>query len=251
MNEFSSVFAPKLEGMLEYRTARGYKRETYLPFLIKFDKYCQGKFPDVTEIPELTAAIVHGWFDSETATATHSVSIKATAIREFGKYLCAIGEDAYVLPGKFWPSKKPKPPYIFTDNELTALFESIDNLPPSAKEPYLAEMAPVLFRLTYTCGLRPNESRELKTENINLDNGEVLITNTKHNKERIVVMSDDMLALCREYDLRRCIFNGSSNPYFFPSNNGGALTNSIVYTAFNRAWRAATRLKEEEVRKSV
>ena len=71
-----------------------------------------------------------------------------------------------------------------------------------------------------------------------LETGEILITHTKRNKERFVVMSDDMLALARRYEQRRKIFS-FGNPYFFPSANGGALTTETVYSAFNRAWSHA------------
>ena len=47
---------------------------------------------------------------------------------------------------------------------------------------FLNEIAPTLFRLLYTCGLRPKEGRESLTENINLETGEILITHTKRNK---------------------------------------------------------------------
>jgi integrase len=172
--------------------------------------------------------------------APHNISQKATAIRQFGKYLCAASDEAYILPEKFAPYISPKAPYIFTDDEITALFSSIDKLKGTRNEPYFSEIAPVLFRLTYTCGLRPNESRNLLHENVNLNSGEILIINTKRKKERIVVMSDDMRALCSEYDTRRSIFAGT-NPYLFPSEDGGALTNTALSTAFNKAWKEAGR----------
>ena len=81
-------------------------------------------------------------------------------------------------------------------------------------------LLPALYRLIYTCGLRPNEGRELLAENIHLETGEILITHTKRNKERIVVMSDDMLIFARKYEQRRRLFC-CENPYFFPSANGG------------------------------
>ena len=233
MSDFQSVFAPLLDAMLANHTARGYKRKTYLHHLLRFDHYCC-EMP--CETPELTAELVHGWLETESALC--NLTGRAMAIRQFGKYLCAVGTDAYILPDKFSPSKHPKPPYIFTDGELSAIFAEIDRLEPHKNEPYLAEILPVLFRLTYTCGLRPNESRELLRENVNLNTGEIFIINTKFRKERIVVMSDDMLAMCRQYDLRRGIFGGG-NPYFFPAHSGGALTSAAVYAAFNKAWMSA------------
>jgi len=237
MYNFESVFKDRLESMLEFRTARGYKRDTYLDHYIRFDRYCCDQNRDN---PELTLELVHEWLDTDN---TYKLVKRTTAIRLFGKYLDAIGETAYVLPNKYATGGKPKPPYIFTDDEMVALFAAIDRLEPTDSEPYMNEIAPVLFRLTYTCGLRPNEGRELLTENVNLDTGEILITHTKRNKERIVVMSDDMLAMSREYNLRRSIF-GARNLSFFPSICGGPLTNEKVYAAFNKAWGAARRTLE-------
>lgn len=144
----------------------------------------------------------------------------------------------YILPEKYTPLKSRAAVYLFTDMELTALFSAIEQLPPTKKEPFLNEIAPTLYRLIYTCGLRSSEGRELLTKNINLKTGEILITHTKRNKECFVVMSDDMLTLSRKYDQRRRIFC-CDNPYFFPSANGNALTTETVYSAFNRAWSHA------------
>lgn len=55
------------------------------------------------------------------------------------------------------------------------------------------------FRLTYTCGLRPQESRTLKRINVDLNSGEIRIVNSKWNRSRTVIMSDEMLTLARKY----------------------------------------------------
>jgi len=234
MTVFKSSFASVFDSFLDFRTAHGFKRETHLGNLIKFDKWCLQKSLDETK---LSRELVYEWIDDDTASANDS-SHRATTIRLLGKYLCAIGEDAYVLPEKYYPKKSRSIPYIFTDEELEKLFETIDILPATKSEPFLNEIAPTLFRLTYTCGLRPNESRELLTENINIDTGEILITHTKRNKERIIVMSDEMRELACKYDRRRKIFGGAS-AWFFPSATGAALKTETVYSAFNKAWSNA------------
>jgi len=244
MGNFTSVFSNKMDAMLDYRTASGFKRDSYLFAFKKFDSFCNEQL--CTE-SELTAPLVYGWLEKE---AERDITAKATAIRQFGKYLRAIGETAFVLPERETPAMQKSTPYIFTDDELTELFSAIDNLISPKNEPFLSEIAPVMFRLTYTCGLRPNESRELLRSNVNLDRGEILITNTKRNKERIVLMSDDMCALCRKFDLRRSILAGT-NPYFFPSVCGGALTNATVYSAFNKAWKTCSRKFGNILPKSV
>lgn len=234
MMEFSSLFGERISNFLDYRTARDFRRETYLRYFIKFDCWCTEKHPAQTE---LSRELVLGWIN-DTAVYSYNTAQRVASMRQFARYLCAVGEEAYILPEKYTPLKSRSAAYLFTDIELTALFSAIDQLPPTKREPFLNEIAPILYRLIYTCGLRPNEGRELLTENINLITGEILITHTKRNKERFVVMSDDMLALARRYEQRRRIFC-FGNPYFFPSANGGALTTETVYSAFNRAWSHA------------
>ncbi len=234
MTEFSSAFGERISNFLDYRTAHGYKPETYLRYFIKFDCWCIEKHPAQTE---LSRELVLDWLN-DVAISSYDTAKRVASMRQFARYLCAVGEEAYILPEKYAPLKSRAAAYLFTDMELTALFRAIDQLPSTKKEPFLNEIAPVLYRLVYTCGLRPNEGRELLAENINLETGEILITRTKRNKERIVVMSDDMLAFARKYEQRRRIFCCGS-PYFFPSSNGGALTTETVYSAFNRAWSHA------------
>jgi integrase len=167
-----------------------------------------------------------------------SVKEKATAIRLFGKYLSAVGKESFILPPGFVSDKKSFAPYIFTEEELNSLFRAIDTIIAPPSEPFMNEIAPVMFRLIYTCGLRPNEGRDLKRENINFKTGEILIANTKRKKERIVVMSDDMRGLLKKYDERRVVFS-RNNEFFFPSWSGGTLTNYQLSHILNDCWRRA------------
>ena len=246
MSKFTSAFAPKIDAMLAYRTARGFKEGTHLSNLLCFDSFCAEHYPEANK---LTPEIVWKWLGEDTLAGSRSFASRASTIRQFGSYLNAVDEDAYVLPEMLGTNKPGCIPYNFTDGELTALFTEIDRLPANSNEPFLAEIAPVLFRMTYTCGLRPNESRELLTENVNLDTGEIVITNTKRAKDRVVVMSDDMLRMCHRYAARRDIFGGSS--YFFPAKDCGAFSAAKILAAFNRAWTAAVCSPQNPVPPSI
>ena len=235
MNNFTSAFAPKMEAMLAFRTARGFKNRTHIGNLLRFDKFCSERYPDLTK---LTPEVVYGWLDTETVLSSRMLNGYACTVRQFGLYLSAVDEEAFVLTEKFGTNRNNNLPYNFTDSELTALFAAIDRLSSDRGEPFLNEIAPTLFRLTYTCGLRPNEVRGLLRENIDLKTGVVTITHTKRCKDRVVVMSDDMLRMCRRYDSKRTIFAGD-NPYFFPSNNGGAFGSERIQATITKAWTTA------------
>ena len=160
MTEYYSAFKERIAGFFDFRVARGFKRKPYLIDLAKFDRWCLEECPNLSS---LSRELVHAWISEESRSET---ARRATVMRRFGKYLAAIGENAYVLPEKYAPLRSPAVPYLFTDAELSALFSAIDALPATSREPFFHEMAPALFRLIYTCGLRPNEGREVLRENV-------------------------------------------------------------------------------------
>ena len=80
-----------------------------------------------------------------------------------------MSNTGYILPEKYIGGKSAFSPYIFTDSELRGIFSAADNIQPSSNTSVVGHIAvPVILRLIYTCGLRPNEGRELKCQNINL-----------------------------------------------------------------------------------
>jgi len=233
VSKFISGLAPAINAMLDYREALGFSKETYMSNLMNFDYYCAERYPIEAVISkEMTL----GWLHRELDKPRPNINAKATTVRLLGKYLAAIGKEAYVLPDNFVSRKMQSTPYIFTDAELSSLFDASDKLLENGDNDAL--VAPVLFRLIYTCGLRPNEGRELEYTNVNLDTGEILVTKTKRKKERLVVMSNDMVALCRKYDARRKIFGGGST-FFFPSQDGNAYEERRVDRLFKRCWAIA------------
>ena len=236
VGNFISGLAPALEAMLDYREALGFLRKSYMSSLMNFDYYCAEHYPDADTINKDMAL---GWLYRELKKTRANINAKATTLRIIGKYLDAIGRDAYIVPEGIVSRKTDPTPYIFTDSELTALFGAADNLLEHGRDDAL--IAPVLFRLIYTCGLRPNEGRELEYINVNMDTGEILVTKTKYKKERLVVMSDDMIALCRKYIEQRKIF-GNGSAFFFPSHDGNVYTQQRVDRLFKRCWSMANPL---------
>ena len=122
MTEFSSAFGERFSNFLDYRTARGYKRETYLRHFIKFDCWCKENHPEQTE---LSHELILEWINDATISS-YNTAQRVASMRQFARYLCAIGEDAYILPEKYTPLKSRAVAYLFTDMELTALFIAID-----------------------------------------------------------------------------------------------------------------------------
>ncbi len=144
MSEYISGIGPCIEKLFDYRQSLGYSGVTHQATLLNFDRFCAMNYP---EAEVLTEQMVLAWI-SEDSRIVYERSI---AIRLLGKYMCAIGKEAYILPEKYVSIKHDFAPYIFTDEELSRLFSAIDQTAPTEKEPFIHVIAPVLFRLVQCC----------------------------------------------------------------------------------------------------
>ena len=206
------------------------------------DSFCNEHYPSAIELNE---DIVLGWLQTHPGEV-NVLNQRASCVRMLGKYIISTGKSAYILPEKFIPPQKPYTPYILSDQELTSVFSSIDayptNLRLDALQPALFS---TLFRLIYTCGLRPSEGRTLLCKNVNLATGEIQVTATKKHKDRIVVMSDDMKAMAKRYaEMRNTIHPDS--PHFFPCKNGAPYTVKMLDWHFKNFVASANPCVEKE-----
>jgi integrase len=237
VREFTSRLAPKIKEYLEFRKMLGYYSSGHEDVLEKFDSYCHEHYP---ESETLTKDSVRGWIGYEISQGRRRIYKKATPLRMLARYM---GEGAYILPDKATPHSPRYTPYILNDDELSRLFVAADSITafPGHDSTTLKFIFSTLLRLMYTCGLRPQEVRQIKYDNINFDTGEILIEKgkgCKGSKERIVIMSDDMLAQCRKYDVARAVENPQSE-YFFVRKDGMPVPAYQLADTFRRCWRQA------------
>ena len=226
-------FGPMIENFLEYKESLGYSKSTYEGFLAEFDKFCTLNHPQAIA---LTKGLILDWGTRRQTEKQSGYRRRLSTLREFGKFLDATSSPAYIIPSGFSGSSPQYTPYIFSDEELTKLFESADRLKMNGQSPNRHIVLPVLLRLIYFCGLRPNEGRELKTVDIDLESGILLIRGNKTHRERLVPMSDDMLGLCKAYANN---LSGESE-YFFPTIDGKPYSAKWLTRLFLKVWNIAT-----------
>jgi integrase len=231
MRAFSSKFSSDITDFLNFRTEMGIQTYTNELNLARFDQFCAEQYPGLAT---LTKDAVRGWIDDEMARGKRGLSNKLSVMRLLAKYL---GGESYIAPTSLIPKLPDYVPYILSDEELTAFFAAADDLVYPA-DPFIQEVAPVLFRLLYTCGLRPREGRLVKRGNICFTSGEILIDQAKRMKERIVVMSPDMLDMCKRYDAKRTVVAGESE-LFFVTSNGKKLEEWTMLNTFKSCWQRA------------
>ena len=161
---------------------------------------------------------------------------RARVIRVFAKYLTAIGKDAFVLPDDWYPAPKAELPYLLTDEELSNFFNATDRYPSRANIPLLEYTVPVIFRLQYACGMRPQEARLLKKIHFDFEKNTIYIESSKWCRDRRLSVHPELMALCCKYDaIAQSYF--PDRIYFFPSLSGDAYRSGWLTDTFHKCWK--------------
>lgn len=222
-----------IDQMLEYKENLGYSKTSYESFLRDFQTY----FEKVGGI-DFSEETVLPWCKMRDTETPVSYRRRITPLRELSKYLYAMGYAEYIIPTDIFPIIHRELPYIFTDQELIDLFAECDKEKPWKTSPCRHLIIPVIFRLIYFCGLRPNEGRELKRSDFNYEEKTLFIRKNKSRKERLIPVSDDIAELCQDYINESTLIIPDSE-YLFPSPTGKPYTKRWLSDTFNRLWIAS------------
>lgn len=229
---FNSLLGPFIEDFIRLKQALGYPYNSSTRILHHFDIFAADKFPGETTI---TREMCTAWINSKPCEHPNGLLRRVTPVRQLGKYMNGIGHVAYIIPGHV-PDKQIKyEAHIYTDAELKAFFNAVDHCPASPFSPTRKYVIPVIFRMLYCCGLRSSEARLLKKEDFDLQTGKITIRESKGWKARIVVISNDLLEVCREYDsIMESMF--PDRQMFFPNKDGNCFGQSILDCWFHEFW---------------
>lgn len=229
MKEFKSGFSEDLEKMIALKVATHFKEVSYISRAKQFDRFCEEKFPDEAVISETIAL---EWIrDALNTGSTNNAHSRVAFLKTLGQYQKAMGKSPFIPADRMLSGRHMFVPYIFTDTEMKDLFRAIDEF--EGSDPFEPILFSVYFRINYTCGLRPRECRALKRSDVDLNSGEIRIVNTKWNKSRSIVMSDEVLALARKYAAKRDLLFTDSE-YFFPKKDGGMYTAARIQRRFTK-----------------
>ena len=166
---FKSIYSDQLSQYYSLRSAAlgDNARKHELCYLRRFDAYVAERLKTCGGITE---AFINEWAGSLSGKSG-SVENEVVAIRQFLAYLGLSGERVFlpVVP----KVRDDYVPYIFSDEELSRIFASADNIvlrDPKA-DPNMAIEFPVIIRLLYSCGLRVGETAKIGMPDVDLDNG--------------------------------------------------------------------------------
>lgn len=227
-----SVFAPYFTNFIEQKRALGNKYDACVEMLNLFDDFCIDQ--DITE-PKITPELFQKWCKRRPNENQTTQAIRINYLQIFSGYM---HNNGYEAPFAFHPlpsRSKEFRPYIFTEKEISNFIAALDkkHTAPIPGTPVRHLVYPVLFRVLCGCGLRINEALLLKAEDADLEKGTFLIRKAKGGKDRMIVLSDSLLAICRDYRANPLI-REYGHEYFFPTREHGFYDASTIYADFRK-----------------
>jgi len=225
---FTGPYADLCTQFISHKRALGFKYYESGQWLRMFDNYCKTVHRTVPSVPD--KSLINGFLDTLSYLAPKSKSNILTTLRQFGLFLSELNHEAYI-PSMQKLKGNEFTPYIYSKSEVKRLLASINDMKVNLRSPYMHAVLPTIIRMLYGCGLRISEAVALLKSDVNLDEGVLLIRESKFEKDRLLPMSESLLLVCRHY-LEDHRIMAAESPYFFPAPDGGFLSTSAIRERF-------------------
>ena len=161
--EYSSVFAPYIEGLIECKRSNGFKYNNASELLLKFDEFIIERHPEATVI---TKYISDEWCTRRPTEGSSHHGSRISVLRQLAIYMTSLGVDSYI-PKDI--SSKEKPILtIPSSTDIEELFSVVDNRKTDKKSYRSIYAYRIMFRLYYCCGLRSSKAGSLRREDMDL-----------------------------------------------------------------------------------
>lgn len=213
-NYVAGPFAEDISAFVAFKKSSGFKYLNAGYILRSFDAFCSSK-ENESLTPQQVADI---WVLKRDDEHPNMRAGRVGPVRVFGKYLASIGHPkAFLIADDTAQGGTPKPPYLFSGDDIEIFFAACAELKPDEKEPSLHIVLPAAFLFMHCMGVRTCELKILM-KNVNFETGEVIIVDAKTG-DRAVYMSEELSVVLYKYNsVTEKLF--PRHKYLFPASIG-------------------------------
>ncbi|PZR28945.1 MAG: integrase [Citrobacter freundii] len=191
---------PRIQSFLDYlKFEKRYSPHTLLSYqtdLLDFFAYLDKDYGEL-RLNEITHGFIRSWLAGlkEQQLSSRSINRKISSLRSFFKYHLRRGEIE-VLPtaNVISPKVSKRLPVFIKESETKELITSLNQ----AAEDWKSLNAKMLITMFYATGMRLSELIGLKEKQLDLGRLRIKVLG-KGNKERIIPVSEDVVACIRDY----------------------------------------------------
>jgi integrase/recombinase XerD len=212
---------------LSMRRALGYKLKDAARLLYDFVAFYEEQGASHITIP-LAVQWARG-----TSARPAEWARRLTCVRCFARYWSATDPQTQIPPWSLLPHRPSRArPYLYTDKEIRQLLQAAQRI-----GGLRGLMYHCLFGLLSVTGLRMGEVLNLKTKDVDLAQGLLVIVGSKFGKTRWVPIHSSTQKALAQYVRERNRAFGGSLAYFFVSQRGNRLDGGQVRRTFYRLSR--------------
>lgn len=225
---FTGRYKDHFEGFLIYKRSLGYRYGySMIRDMIDLNEYLEAYSSGGIRITE---EISHGYIAQKEYLSSGSIHRYESMIRQFSIYLRDTGyPDTYIYPENHIKVTTDFIPYVFSRHEIAMIFRATDRLPEHKISPHNYKIFyQTIIRLLYGSGIRISEALNLKTEEVDLDNNILTISDSKDNVSRLVPFNDDIAYWMKKYKSEHT----DNLNYFFEFRKGKKRNKSSVSQQF-------------------
>lgn len=229
----TSRLAQHLLDYLAMRRALGFKLERSGALMAQFVGYL-----DEVGATVITIEATLAWATQPEGTSTSWWSSRLAAARLFAKYMLNIDPATEVPPTDLLPSRHPRAtPFIYSRSDITALMDAAGK---STSVPLIAATYRTLIGLLRVTGMRVGEAINLDRDDLDLDEGVLVVRQGKFGKSRELVLHPSTVTALAEFAALR----DRTRPWtwtraWFISSTGSRLNYKNVHERFHRLTQSA------------
>ena len=155
--------------------------------------------------PPLSLPVVLEWANLAPSGSEIAIARRIAIVRAFSLYLHTLDPSSAVIPREqVGRTHRRLPPYIYSQGDILACLNSASQLLPAYGIRPLTIRT--LLGLLVSSGLRPGEAVRLRTEDVNLDAGELTINQSKNWSRRLIPIDHSTREMLGIYRSTRDLF---------------------------------------------
>jgi integrase len=233
---YEGLFAEHMAEFICYKRAQGLKYGEVPRNLRRFSRFLAANTSDETSI---SADLVEKWCARSPNESLSTQRLRIAYTTQFIKYIAEKGV-LVSLPRTKQKCKSSEyfVPYIFSNEEVQRFFKSCDQVR-ARSHSVMPRLLPVLFRLLLGCGLRISEALKLQYGDVDLENGIITVKMSKFEKDRLVPLSNSVLASLNSYNAEFHKIPKSNAALYFAHRDGREINKDSIYRWFRKVlWSA-------------
>jgi site-specific recombinase XerD len=218
-----------LKDYLAMRRSLGFKLHSTGDLMMSFVSFMEQRQADY-----ITTLLALEWANQTMSLQPGRCGTRLNPVRSFARYCSAMDPRTEVPPFGLLPSHYARPtPYLFSAEDVSNLLRACLQSHPN--ESFVDRTMYCVLGLLSVAGLRISEALNLTLDDIDNDDGILLIRSAKFGKFRFVPMHSTTVAVLTSYQrLRESLLAGRRVPHLFLNAKAARLTYEQANDQFHR-----------------